>query len=297
MNDLTHLASFVVLAEELHFGRAAQRLHISQPPLTQQIQRLEARLGVALFQRNRQGTQLTAAGTAFLPHARQCLRAAEQAAAAARATARGQAGSLLVATPPSVLLTALPKQLARFHAAFPAVQLTLRELSTAAITDLVRAGGCDLAYLRATEAPADCQLLHRQQEGLTALLPARHPLAKEPKLRLRHLATQPFVLFPSALGSSFHAELLAYCRRANFVPNVRQEATQWSSVLSLVAAGFGVSIAPAGVASLRPTSVVARPLPGLRTTLLLVAPPSGLSPTAEHFVRFVTSPSPTRRKH
>lgn len=285
MNDieLSHLRYFVAVAEELHFGRAALRLAISQPPLTQQIQRLEERVGYALFERSTRRTSLTEAGEAMLPLARAAIEQTAQAVEAARRAGRGDTGTLIVGTPPSVMLAGLPKVIRAFRRAVPDVDLQLREMSTAAIIDALHSGTVDIGFLRSPATPDGLRELFRFPEGVSAILPQRHRLAATPRFRLAHLAREAFVFFPRRLGTDFHDELLQICEREGFAPRVVQEATQWSTIVALVEGGLGVSIGPASVARLGGRGVVIRELPGVTTSVLLAAKPGRMKPQAERF--------------
>ena len=283
--ELTHLRYFAVVAEELHFGRAALKLGVSQPPLTQQIQRLEQRIGFALFERSTRRTALTEAGGALLPIARAVLADVDRGIDAAQRAGRGESGQLVVGTPPSVMLAGLPKVIRWFRRKLPAVDLRLCEMSTAAVIESLAAGSVDVGFLRSPELPQGLQELFRFQENVVILLPAHHPLAKKQQLKLEQLAAEPFVFFPRRLGDAFYDELLDHCRKAGFTPNVVQEATQWSTVASLVEAGLGVSIGPASIARLAARGCISRVLPGKRTTVLIASQKQRLTPTAEQFAQ------------
>jgi DNA-binding transcriptional LysR family regulator len=262
--DLRQLRYFVAVAEELHFGRAATRAGIAQPPLTQQIQKLESMLGCQLFIRGRK-TTLTEPGSVLLEEARRILRQAEQAIDATRRAARGETGQLRVGAPPSIMLSALPAIIRRYRRHYPAVQFTLLELSTAALEQAVRSGELDVGFLRETSPtdPLKSQVIFK--ERVVAVLPAAHALAARNRVSLASLAAEPFVFFPRRLGTAFYDRLISYCAGAGFVPSVVQEATQWQSIVCLVEAGMGVSLAPACVRRFRWRGVVYRALEGLHT--------------------------------
>ena len=265
--DLRQLRYFVAVAEELHFGRAAERVGIAQPPLTQQIQKLESRLGCRLFERGRK-TTLTEAGAALLEETRRILPQIERAVEFTRRAARGQTGHLRIAAPPSVLLSGLPAAIRRYRALYPAVQFALREMSTSAIEESLRRDEIDLGFLRETHPATPLESKVIFEEPLVAVLPAAHHLAARRELTLAALRREPFVFFPRALGPDFYDRLTGFCAAARFVPRVIQEATQWQSVVSFVEAGMGVSLAPGCVRRFRWKSVVYRPLRGLRTRVV-----------------------------
>jgi DNA-binding transcriptional LysR family regulator len=268
--ELTHLRYFVVLAEELHFARAAARLHISQPPLTQQMQRLEARVGCLLLRRTSRRVELTAAGQVFLESARGVLREAQLALDSARKVGRGDAGRATLATPPSLMLAALPLIVRRFRERFPEVELRLREMATSRIFEALESGAADVGLVRGPQTPPSLPRRASWREPLVALLPPGHAMARVRRFELKRLAGEPFVLFPRDLGPSFYDELLGCCRKAGFDPRIVQEATQWSSVMSLVSAGIGVSIGPASIAKLLGSAVESRTLPEQSTEVHLL---------------------------
>ncbi|MDX1982762.1 MAG: LysR substrate-binding domain-containing protein [Bryobacteraceae bacterium] len=281
--ELTHLRYFVVVAEELHFGRAARKLAISQPPLTQQIQRLEARIGFALFERSTRHTALTDAGATLLPLARAALEDVDRAVDAARRAGRGEVGQFVVATPPSVMLGGLPRLIRWFRRTLPDTGLLLREMSTSAVMEALESGSVDVGFLRCPQLPARLRELFRYREDVAIVLPRHHRLAAARRLKLHQLSGEPFVFFPRRLGEGFHDELLQLCRQAGFEPRIVQEATQWSTVVALVESGLGVTIGPASIARLTARGCVARILPGMSTTVLLACGQQPLKGAARRF--------------
>ena len=265
--DLRQLRYFVAVAEELHFGRAAERLGMAQPPLTQQIQKLERELGYHVFVREPRKTTLTDAGLVLLEEARRILAEMEQAIEHTRRAGRGETGQLTVGTPPSVMLTRLPAVIRKYRERFPAVRFTLREMSTSAIAARLLDGTIDVGFLREMSACGGLPVETVLRESVFAVLPSTHPLTAAPRLRLRQLAKEPFVLFPPHVGVAFYDKLISFCVDAGFTPRIVQEATQWHSVVTFVETGMGVSIAPAGVRKFRWNGVEYRQLAGLETTV------------------------------
>ncbi len=265
--DLRQLRYFVAVAEELHFGRAAERLGMAQPPLTQQIQKLERALGYRVLARQSRKTALTDAGLALLDDARRILADVDQAIDRTRRAGRGETGQLTVGTPPSVMLTSLPAVIRKYRERFPGVRFTLREMSTSAIAEGLSAGSLDIGFLREISKCGALPVETILRESVVAVLPAAHPLSAAPRLRLRQLAKEPFVLFPRQLGLAFYEKLVTFCANAGFTPRVVQEATQWQSVVTFVESGMGVSLAPACVQKFRWKGVVYRPLSGLETSV------------------------------
>jgi DNA-binding transcriptional LysR family regulator len=265
--DLRQLRYFVAVAEELHFGRAAERLGMAQPPLTQQIQKLERALGYRVLARQSRKTALTDAGLALLEDARRILADVDQAIDRTRRAGRGETGQLTVGTPPSVMLTSLPAVIRKYRERFPNVRFTLREMSTSAIAAGLLAGSLDIGFLREMKECGALPVETILREPVVAVLPAAHLLSAVPRLRLRQLAKEPFVLFPRQVGLAFYEKLISFCANAGFTPRVVQEATQWQSVVTFVESGMGVSLAPACVQKFRWKGVVYRPLSGLETTV------------------------------
>jgi len=286
--DLRQLRYFLAVAEELHFGRAAERVGIAQPPLTQQIQKLEALLGCRLFERGRK-TTLTEAGAALLEETRRILPQVTRAVESTRRAARGETGHLRVGVPPSVLLSALPAAIRKYRELYPEVQFILRELSTARIEDALRRDEIDLGFLRESRPAAPLASRVVLQERVVAVLPAAHRLAVRPELALGLLRGEPFVFFPRQLGEAFYDRLVSFCAQAGFAPNVVQEATQWQSVVSFVEAGMGVSLAPGCVQRFRWKGVVYRPLRRLRTVVSACWREDGAPSTVAAFLKIGTA--------
>lgn len=295
--DLRRLECFVALAEELHFARAAARLGMAQPPLTQQIQKLERELGYPVVERRPRQAVLTDAGRVLLDGARRVLRDADDLVERARRAGRGETGRVTIGVPPSVMLTGLPAAIRRFRGERPDVQFTIRELSTAAIAEALTAGRLDVGLLREVTSVDGMPAPVLLRERVVAVLPESHPLAARSRLSLRHLAHEPFVLFPRRLGAEFHDRLVGFCRDAGFVPDVVQEATQWQSVVTFVETGLGVSLAPACIERVRLPGVVFRPLAGLSTFVSICAPHASTSTAVAAFVALLQAGMPGRPRH
>lgn len=257
------LRQFIAVAEELNFRRAAERLHMAQPPLSQAILRLEEMLGYPVFERTNRKVSLTPAGTAFLATARQVLAALEEGVAATRRVAQGIAGHLRLSfihiTPYAHVLDALRA----FRAASPAVQFTLREASTQQQVEWLERGETDIALLRAPGRSTPGLRFERLSgEDIMLALPPGHRCAHQASVDLAHLAQDDFVASPRELGQGFHDQLASLCLHAGFVPRVAQQARRLQTVLGLVAAGFGVALLPASLAGSAPAGVVMLPLHG-----------------------------------
>jgi len=250
-----------MVAEELHFGRAAEKLHISQPPLSMQIRSLEEELGVTLLHRTQRHVSLTQAGHAFLQEARQILARLEQAVLMTRRAGRGEIGELAVGFISVADYNVLPVVLREFRQRFPLVNLTLRESTTdAQIRDLI-GGRIDVGFVLPPIDELALQSACIVREPLVAALPERHPLARRRgKLALANLKDAPFILFPRPMAPGLYDDVVSFCRAAGFSPRVEQEAVQMQTIVSLVSAELGVALIPASLTNLRRTGVTYKAL-------------------------------------
>ncbi len=257
--ELRHLRYFVAVAEELHFSRAAQRLHIAQPPLSQQIRNLETELGVQLLQRTKHRVQLTAAGQLFLEEARRTLSQAEQAIRTAQRASRGEIGRLVVGFLSSTAYNVFPEILRLFRERFPAVELVLHELNTVPQVQALHEGQIDVGFLHPPVNSGEALSLTTVfEEPLVLALPSNHALAAQPQIALAWLADAPFVLSPRHLGPGFYDQVISACQQAGFHPRVVQETNMAQTMVSLVAGGMGVALVPASLQNLQRTGVVYR---------------------------------------
>jgi DNA-binding transcriptional LysR family regulator len=287
--ELRHLRSFVAVAEELHFGRAAERLHIAQSPLSQQIQRLERQVGARLFERNRRKVALTEAGNAMLTHARGALAQADLAAEAARAAAAGRAGTLRVGFLGSAALALLPRIVPPWRAGAPDVALQLVEGSSGEHIDALLAQRLDVAFVRPPPRAEGLVTHPVWREPVVAALGAGTALSQQDPLRLHDLADQPFVLFPRDSAPDFHDELTGACDRAGFTPRVEFECSAMPTVVGLVAAGLGVSLVPRSIGSIGLDGVVYRDLADARpeAAIALVVSATNYRPVVQNFINTV----------
>ncbi|WP_411878143.1 LysR family transcriptional regulator [Polaromonas sp. YR568] len=245
--EFRHLRYFLVLAEELHFGRAARRLSISQPPLSLNIQQLEASIGARLFTRNSKSVQLTAAGLAFVPAARALLDQAAQAAGHARDVGQGMAGSLAIGFSGTMLYSGLPNILERFQAEHPLLRLTLKELSSSEQLVELAHDRLDLGFVHTTRVPPELSQILVSSQAFICCLPAGHALARKRSLSLSALQGEPFAVVSRAVSPDYHERILAICTEAGFYPEMRYELRHWLSVVSLVSQGMGVALVPAAL--------------------------------------------------
>jgi DNA-binding transcriptional LysR family regulator len=285
--ELRHLRYFVTVAEELHFGRAATRLHMAQPPLSRQIQLLEAELGFQLFERSRRRVELTPAGNTLLTGARQVFDAIDVAIHDARSASQGESGRLVVGYPSSLAYSGLTELLRAFRNRFPAVAISLRELSPGEQIDALKSGNLDVGFVRSSLHDPSLVAERVRQEALMVVLPDDHPLSARRTIPLGALAREPFVLFPRVRGPAYFDQLMALCRAAGFTPRIVQEAPQLD-IISMVAAGFGVSIMPSSMRNFRRPGLTFRPIVGSpQVELLIVWRHQNLSPALHKFVDLV----------
>ncbi len=253
--ELRQLRYFVAVAEEMHFGRAAQRLHMTQPPLSQTIQALEAQLGAALFERTRRSVALTAAGDALLPEARRLLRQAEALPALAQRAAAGESGTLSLAFVSIADYNLLPDALREFSAAYPAVQVSLQEATTDIQLEMLAEGSIDAGIVIAPLPDPmlrEIDYLPLLSEPLVLALAENSPLAQHKgKISLRRCAELPLIIFPRRLAPAFHDQILGCFRDAGVTPLIGQEAIQMQTIIGLVSAGMGIALVPQSVSNLK----------------------------------------------
>lgn len=259
--ELRHLRCFVAVAEELHFSRAAQRLHIAQSAVSQQVRRLERELGVELLLRNKRRVRLTHVGRAFLEESRRTLEQADRAVDTARRAARGQVGQLAVGFFGPATYGVLPEILGTYRERFPDVELTLHEWTTSKQVEELRAGRIQVGFLRGPIRDEGLVVEHvLRGEPVVVALPEGHRLAARDTVQLEMLADEPFIMVPRDKEPTGHDEYVSICRPAGFSPKVVQEAHHVHTAVALVASGVGVCLVPASVQNLRRPGAVYRPL-------------------------------------
>lgn len=270
--DLRRLRYFVEVAQQLHFGRAAARLGIAQPPLSQQIRQLEESLGVRLFERTSRHVALTPAGEALLTDARRILHQVREAEDAVQRIARGVAGTLRLGFVGSAIDSILPGIVRRFREDVQGSRLALQELTTAQQAAGLRDHTLDVGFIRPPVFSDGLTVSEVYREPLIVALPAGHRLAERDMLELSTLSREPFVIFRRDLGEGLHDLMVNACRHAGFEPVVGQEANQMHTIVGLVSAGLGIALVPQSVSQLRPGAVAYRPLSDTRIeTTLAVA--------------------------
>jgi DNA-binding transcriptional LysR family regulator len=258
--ELRHLRYFLAVAEELHFGRAAEHLHIVQPALSKQIAALEKELGVRLLERTKRRVELTDAGRAFLEDARNVLAQADLAADRARSAGRGDRGVLVVGFIPPALNSVLPPALNRYRGEHPDVRLVLRELTNRQAVDGVLADRIHISFVR---VPFDdhglcCEPVY--EEPVVLALPSDHPLTALEAVPLGALCDEAFVMIPRVQEPELHDYYIALCQEAGFSPHIVHEVNTTVVGVGLVASGVGVSFVPSSTRVMARTGVVYRPL-------------------------------------
>ncbi|MDD3799211.1 MAG: LysR substrate-binding domain-containing protein [Novosphingobium sp.] len=257
--DLRQLRYFTVLAETLNFHRAAERLNISQPPLTVAIRKLEADLGVQLFERGTRGVRLTAAGKAALEPAREALAQAQMVRDAVMQGGKGELGRLRVWFVGSAVSERLPRVISAYRQRFPRVELELEETTSAEIAEALEARQIDVGLVRLPiMRRVSLELEVIEDDELVAAMPADHVLARRKSVALAELSGQPFIIHGPV--SVLHTTTILACQKAGFAPRVAQEATQVQTILSLVQSGLGVGLVPARMARFAPENVRLMPL-------------------------------------
>jgi DNA-binding transcriptional LysR family regulator len=261
--ELRHLRYFVAVAEEGHVTRAAERLGMQQPPLSQQIQALERELAVQLFRRKPRGVELTDAGRALLADARAILAHVDHAFATTRRTARGEQGRIAIGfTSSAPFHPFVPRVIRAFREAYPLVALTLDEGGTTELIEDLRSERVDAAFIRTPVAdPMGVAINPLLEEAMLVALPATHALAADAtELPLAALAAETFIVYRRPSGPGLYDAIFGACHAAGFSPIVGQEAPRIVSTLNLVAAGLGIAIVPASLARMQMDGVIYRPL-------------------------------------
>ncbi len=258
--ELRHLRYFRMVATELHFGRAAEKLHIAQPPLSKQIQQLEIELGFDLFSRTKRSVALTPAGEVFLVEVEGIFKNLDRAIDIGRKTSRGELGQISIGFVGSATYNILPLMLQKFRDRYPHVQIELHELTTDRQLIWLREGKIDIGLIRPPIVDLDVTVEIVFEESLIVALPATHQLATVESVDLTSLAIEPFILFPRQLAPGLYDPIITICRAAGFSPIVVQECIQIQTIISLVSANMGVSIVPKSTQDIQRQGVVYKPI-------------------------------------
>ena len=282
--ELRHLRYFCAVAEELHFGRAAARLGLSQPPLSLQIRQLEEMVGARLFDRHSRSVALTDAGRALNESARRILRDVDTAMAAARQAGSGEVGELRVAFAPTLMLSTFADMIRRYRSRHPGVRLDLRELPSAEQTAALLRGDIDIGFAREAGPDARLNVEPIAREPLMIALNRDHARARQARVPVAALANDPWVLFPRAIAPLLYDHVIRLCQQAGFVPRVVQESRETYTTVGLVGAGVGVTIIPAGVSRMGWRRVAYKTIPKASTELSMIWPASPTRPIVETFL-------------
>lgn len=258
--ELKQLRYFVAVAEELHFGRAARRLFISQPALSFDIRRFEEQLGVRLLERSNKSVSLTNAGRVLLDEARRLLQQAEEVAEITAQSAHGLAGRLRIGFVNSMLYRGLPEAVQRFESDHPSMEIVLKEMNTAEQTRALQQMQIDLGFAHWGHFPAEVESGVLTSEAFLCCLPTHHPLAKRRQIDLRRLSDEPFILFPRSVSPHYHDQIVATCVDAGFSPKIRHEARLFSTVVTMVEFEMGVALVPQALANMQTQRAVFKPL-------------------------------------
>jgi len=299
--ELRAWRQFLVLAQTLHFGRAAQRLHMTQPPLTLAIQQLERRLGAVLFERSRRSVALAPAGAALIEPVRQLLAAAAALPHLARGAAAGESGRIRLGFVSTMGFGALPRWLREFRDRHPGIAVELREATGDVQLEAFARGELDAGFLlhapgRAPDAATGLATHSLGAEPMVLALPQGEPWAGARRLDPAALLARPLVIFPRPIAPSVYDAVLAFFHRHGATPHIAQEAIQMQTIVNLVSAGLGLALVPQSVTQLQRPGVVYRALPA---TLADAAPqcetslvwPQGAAPAVHRFVDFVRARS------
>ena len=259
--ELRHLRYFMAVAEELNFSRAAEKLHIAQPPLSQQIRDLEAEIGVRLFDRTKRRVKLTAAGQVFVDKIQQVLGQIEQAVEAAQRASRGEIGRLSLGFNSSATYSVLPTLLSAFRERCPEVVLDLHELTTQQQILHLQQQQIDagILYLPPIDLE-ELEIVSVLKEGMAIAIPASHPLATLERVSIQAFNRELFILPPARLGSGLYNQIIQFFQQTGFSPTAVQEAIQLQTSISLVAGGVGVALVPASLQNLQRAGVIYRSL-------------------------------------
>ena len=286
--ELRHLRYFVAVAEELHFGRAARRLNLAQPPLSQQIRSLEGELGLSLFHRTSRKVELTEAGNLLLTQARLVLLQAESATETMRSAHRGETGRLTIGFTTSAVYSLVPAILREFNRSRPHVEIRCVEMNPEQLRTALMERQIQVSFTRTPLGETGLQTELLDKERFVMALPSDHVRAGQLKLRLREFANEGFIMFSRPQGSAIYDAIIASCQQAGFSPRIAQEGGGVQTILALVAAGLGVALVPMSLRHLQRPGVVYRDLPASEThevSLSLVWRKDDRSPVVESLVK------------
>lgn len=260
MIELRHFRYFLAVAEQLHFGKAAEQLHIAQPPLSTQIRQLEEMLGVQLFVRSKRKVELTEAGRVFLEETQKVMEAVTRATTAAKQASEGVRGRLRLGFASSAPFGIFPKVLRDYRQAYPNVQLELQESGSAEQLLALQERRLDFGFVRLPAGATNIRVEVIDREAMIMALPESHPLSRQEPLRLQEFRQDRFIIFPRRDGPGIYDRILGWCQQAGFTPRIVQEVGQMHAIVGLVGAGLGVALVPESLQTLHARGVVYRHL-------------------------------------
>lgn len=297
MIELRHFRYFIAVAEELHFGRAAERLFMTQPPLSMQIKQLEETVGAALFVRGSRPIELTAAGEMFLIHARSTIKQADMAIQKARLTSRGEAGNLTIAVTSASVLSLLPRLIASFRQRYPEVLIHIKEMVSRNQLDALKQSDINFGLIRLPTEHPSIESILIQLEPIVVAIPRKHKYADLDKISVNALHQTPFISFDPENAAYFHKLASDLFSTHGVTPFIVQSATQLHTVLALVAAGFGLALVPKAASRIQLEDVVLRPLdvtPTLFAELHLAWNSNDTNPAISSFIELVRKEWPIK---
>ena len=263
--DLKSLYYFTVLAREKHFGMAAKKIGIEQPPLSIQMKKLEKLIGAELFDRKSRQIQLTAVGELLLPEAENLLEQSAQLTEKIKSAGRGESGILHIGFATSTIFSGLTTAIQKHKKLYPKVELRLQELSSAAQIEALRNGTIDIGLIREAGKQEGIVCHEIIQETFIAVLSNQHPLARKAAIRFKELEREPFVHFPRTVAPALYDKVNTVFAKGGYYPNIVQEAYEWQTIVGLVEANMGVSICPASFQKLKIGKVQYKPITDIRT--------------------------------
>jgi DNA-binding transcriptional LysR family regulator len=283
---LHYLKYFCVLAEELHFGRAANRLSITQPPLSAAIKALEDELGEQLLLRNTKAVQLTPAGAAFLSESRQILERVTREASVVKAIGSGMSGRVDVGMSPGLIYRDVPRIVAKFHEEMPGVVVELHEMLVEEQLENLMQGQLHAGFVFGSAAPQQLKSVPLKDDEYVLCVPKGHPKANKSRIDLRDMADDQFVMFARETGSANQDIILANFNRAGINPRTQHQARSWLSMMGMVSQGCGVALVPTSMARAEMGGVKLIPLSEhyIRVPAVLVWNPALVTPALEKFL-------------
>jgi DNA-binding transcriptional LysR family regulator len=289
--ELYQLTYFIAVAEKLHFGRAAESLHLSQPALSKQIQALEEHLGVQLFERTKHWVRLTIAGQKFLETAHRILHEVEEGIQIIRRVADGEEGRLRIGFTEATLFSLAPAITRIYRNQYPHIDLILSSGGTEAQVEALRTHQIDVGFVYLPIREPSLLIYPLLDEIYVAALPASHKLARQKQIALTALANEPLIFYPRSLAPVLHADFIKCCETAGFMPDIVQEAEFCQTRLGLAAAGVGITFILADMQNLHAEGVVYRPLIGnfLKLNLALAWRQNEKSPIVREFLKVLKS--------